>query len=117
MAEYNKLQPDLSFVRNVMEAGGDTVKRCYQCATCSVVCPLSTPENTFPRKEMLWTQWGLADKVAGDVDVWLCHQCADCTVYCPRDARPGDVLGAIRASAIRYYSRPKALSDMLSKPG
>lgn len=117
MAEYNKVQPDLSFVKNVMDAGGDTVKSCYQCATCSVVCPLSTPESPFPRKEMLWTQWGLADKVAGDVDVWLCHQCGDCTAYCPRDARPGDVLGAIRTSAIRYYAQPKALADMLSRPG
>ncbi|MGC9021806.1 MAG: quinone-interacting membrane-bound oxidoreductase complex subunit QmoC [Dissulfurimicrobium sp.] len=117
MAEYTKVQPDLSFVRNVIDSGGDTVKSCYQCATCSVVCPLSTPESPFPRKEMLWTQWGLADKVAGDVDVWLCHQCADCTVYCPRDARPGDVLGAVRASAIRYYAKPKALADMLSSPG
>ncbi|MGQ9746006.1 MAG: quinone-interacting membrane-bound oxidoreductase complex subunit QmoC [Dissulfurimicrobium sp.] len=117
MAEYNKVQPDLSFVRNVMDAGGETVNRCYQCATCSVVCPLSTAESPFPRKEMLWTQWGLADKVAGDVNVWLCHQCGDCTAYCPRDARPGDVLGAIRISAIRYYAQPKALADMLSRPG
>ena len=117
MAEQKKLQPDLGFVQGVMEAGGDTVNRCYQCATCSVVCPLSTSENTFPRKEMLWAQWGLASKVSGDADVWLCHQCGDCTKYCPRGARPGDVLGAIRANAIRYYATPKALSDMLSSTG
>lgn len=117
MAEYKQLQPDLEFIRGVMASGGDTVNRCYQCATCSVVCPLSTEESPFPRKEMLWTQWGLAAKVAGDADVWLCHQCGDCSAYCPRDAKPGDVLGAIRANAIRYYSEPKALADLLSKPG
>jgi len=117
MAEYKQVQPDLGFVRGVMAAGGDTVNRCYQCATCSVVCPLSTAESPFPRKEMLWAQWGLASRVSGDVDVWLCHQCGDCTKYCPRDARPGDVLGAIRNNAIRYYAEPKALADMLSKPG
>ncbi len=117
MAERNNIQPDLAFVKGVMEAGGDTVNRCYQCATCSVVCPLSTDDSPFPRKEMLWAQWGLASKVAGDADVWLCHQCGDCTKYCPRGARPGDVLGAIRANAIRYYAQPKFLADMLSKPG
>jgi len=114
--QTQSIQPDLSFIRNVMQSGGDTVKRCYQCATCSVVCPLSTDESPFPRKEMLWTQWGLAGKVAGDVDVWLCHQCGDCTAYCPRDARPGDVLSAIRLNAIRYYAEPKFLADMFSSP-
>ncbi len=114
MAETKKIQPDLSFIRGVMAAGGDTVNKCYQCATCSVVCPLSTEESPFPRKEMLWAQWGLADKIAGDVDVWLCHQCGDCSAYCPRDAKPGDVLGAIRINAIKHYAEPKALADLLS---
>ncbi len=116
MAEYKRVEPDLDFIKGVMESGGDTLNRCYQCATCSVVCPLSTPESPFPRKEMLWAQWGLASKVSGDADVWLCHQCGDCTAYCPRGARPGDVLGAIRANAIRYYARPRALAGILSKP-
>jgi len=114
MADFKKLEPDLAFVKGVMDAGGDTVNRCYQCATCSIVCPLSTPESPFPRKEMLWAQWGMASKVSGDADVWLCHQCGDCSAYCPRDAKPGDVLGAIRANAIRYYAEPKALADMMS---
>lgn len=114
MAETKNIQPDLSFIRGLMASGGDTVNRCYQCATCSVVCPLSTEERAFPRKEMLWAQWGLASKIAGDADVWLCHQCGDCSAYCPRDARPGDVLGAIRLNAIKYYAEPKALAEMLS---
>jgi len=117
MAEQKKVQPDLGFIQEVMEAGGDTLNCCYQCATCSVVCPLSTNESPFPRKEMLWAQWGLASKVSGDVDVWLCHQCGDCTKYCPRGARPGDVLGAIRIGAIKHYATPKGLADMLSSSG
>lgn len=116
MAEYKRMEPDLSFVRGVMATGGDTVKRCYQCATCSVVCPLSGAESPFPRKEMLWAQWGLASKVAGDADVWLCHQCGDCTSHCPRGARPGDVLSAIRANAIRYYAWPRGIADVMGKP-
>ncbi|RUM88066.1 MAG: heterodisulfide reductase [Thermodesulfatator sp.] len=114
MADTKKIQPDLSFIKGVMAAGGDTVNKCYQCATCSVVCPLSTEDRPFPRKEMLWAQWGLADKIAGDADVWLCHQCGDCSAYCPRDAKPGDVLGAIRLNAIKHYAEPKALADLLT---
>jgi quinone-modifying oxidoreductase subunit QmoC len=117
MADTKNIQPDLAFIKGVMAAGGDTVNKCYQCATCSVVCPLSTEDRPFPRKEMLWAQWGLASKIAGDADVWLCHQCGDCTAYCPRDARPGDVLGAIRNNAIKYYAEPKALADMFTTTG
>jgi len=116
MAEENRVQPDLSFIKGVMEAGGDTLNCCYQCATCSVVCPLSTAESPFPRKEMLWAQWGLGSKLAGDADVWMCHNCGDCTKYCPRGARPGDVLSAIRINAIRYYAHPKALANIMSSP-
>ncbi|WP_022854114.1 quinone-interacting membrane-bound oxidoreductase complex subunit QmoC [Thermodesulfatator atlanticus] len=103
----NYVEPDLKFVEGVIASGGDTVKRCYQCATCAVVCPLSTDEVPFPRKQMILAQWGMADRVAGDPAIWLCHQCSDCTAYCPRGARPGDVLAAIRAMAIRELSEPK----------
>jgi quinone-modifying oxidoreductase subunit QmoC len=117
MAEQNLIQPDLAFIKGVMDAGGDTLNCCYQCDTCSVVCPLSTAESPFPRKEMLWAQWGLGSKLAGDADVWMCHNCGDCTKYCPRGARPGDVLSAIRINAIRYYARPKAMANILNSPG
>ncbi len=116
MADFKKVDPDLSFVRGVMDSGGETVNRCYQCATCSVVCPLSNPDSPFPRKEMLWAQWGLGSKVSGDVDVWLCHQCGDCTAYCPRGARPGDVLAGIRNNAIKYYAAPRGFAEVMSRP-
>ena len=44
MAKGYVVEPDVGFVRELQELGGDTLKKCYQCATCSVVCPIS-PEN------------------------------------------------------------------------
>ena len=79
MAEALLLQPDRRFVEDLVAAGGGDVKKCFQCATCSVVCELSEGRRRFPRKEMIWTQWGLKDRLMADPDVWLCHQCNDCT--------------------------------------
>ncbi|MET1124437.1 MAG: quinone-interacting membrane-bound oxidoreductase complex subunit QmoC [Archaeoglobaceae archaeon] len=107
---------DAGFVRDVISLGGKSLKKCYQCATCSVVCPQSPDERPFPRKEMIWAQWGLKEKLLKDADIWLCHQCNDCSDYCPRGAKPGEVLAALRARAVIEYSFPSFFAKILAKP-
>ncbi|MBE0586184.1 MAG: 4Fe-4S dicluster domain-containing protein, partial [Desulfofustis sp.] len=108
------VQPDLTFIKYLKGAGGDTLKKCYQCATCSVKCPLSSDEKPFPRKEMIWSSWGMKDNLVADPDVFLCHQCGDCSTYCPRGAKPADVLGAIRSYAYTLYGWPSGLAKLAS---
>jgi len=114
MADATVVKPDLDFVKGVIAAGGESLKKCYQCATCTVVCNVTPDKNPFPRKEMVWAQWGLKEKFQGNPDVWLCHQCNDCSAYCPRGAKPGEVLGAIRKQTIKQYSAPGALVDFVN---
>jgi len=108
------VQPDLEFIKYLKGVGGDTLKKCYQCATCSVVCPLSGDEKPFPRKEMIWSQWGMKENLLTDPDVFLCHQCGDCSEKCPRGAKPAEVLGAIRAYAYNFYAWPRGLANLAS---
>jgi quinone-modifying oxidoreductase subunit QmoC len=109
MSDSYLLVPDRKFVEQIIKSGGGDLKKCYQCATCSVTCELAGDRRPFPRKEMIWAQWGLKDRLAADPDVWLCHRCNDCSLKCPRGARPGDVLAAVRQWAVRHYAVPKFL--------
>ena len=110
------VQPDLTFSERIVESGGADLRKCYQCATCSVVCELSPESRPFPRKEMIWAQWGLKSRLMADPDVWVCHNCNDCSVHCPRGARPGDVLAAVRRQAVLNYSLPGFLGDWVNRP-
>ncbi|MBF0564404.1 MAG: quinone-interacting membrane-bound oxidoreductase complex subunit QmoC [Nitrospirae bacterium] len=110
------LTPDVGFVKGLIGSGADNLKRCYQCATCSVVCDLTPQDNPFPRKEMIMAQWGLKEALSKDPDIWLCHNCNDCTKYCPRGARPGDVIAALRKSAIAENAFPKFMGKLIGSP-
>jgi len=117
MAEASLVRPDRRFVEEIIASGGGDLKRCMQCATCSVVCELAGDRAPFPRKEMVWAQWGLKDRLLADPDVWLCHQCNDCSKRCPRGARPGDVLAAVRRRMVEHYASPRFLAAWVNRAG
>lgn len=114
MSETIFIEPDLDFIASIKESGGESLQKCYQCATCSVVCNVTHDEKPFPRKEMIWAQWGLKDKLLKNPDIWLCYQCNDCSVYCPRGAKPSDVLAAIRNLSFKEYAFPSFFGKALS---
>ncbi|MEM3431539.1 MAG: quinone-interacting membrane-bound oxidoreductase complex subunit QmoC [Candidatus Micrarchaeia archaeon] len=112
-SEY--IEVNTKFIDEIIKHGGKDVKKCMQCAECSVICPLSPDNNPFPRKEMIWAQWGLKDTLLKDPDIWLCHNCADCSKNCPRNAKPGSVLNSLREIAIEENSWPRFVAKGLSE--
>jgi len=110
------VKPDRDFLHRILAGGGEDLKNCFQCAACSVVCELSAGRKPFPRKEMIWAQWGLKDRLLADADIWLCHQCNDCSTHCPRGARPGDVMAAIRRESVLHYAVPGFLARWMNQP-
>ncbi len=113
------LKPDTKFIADVIKLGGQSAKKCFQCGTCTVTCNVSyaqTHDESFARRLMLWTAWGLKDKALTDPAIWACYQCQDCSANCPRGAKPGDVIGALRALAIERYARPRFLARWFRDP-
>ncbi len=114
MASSASIEPDLDFIAQINSDSGLNLKKCYQCATCSVVCTLSQDDQPFPRKEMLYASWGLKDRLIANPNIWLCYNCGDCSALCPRDARPGDVLNTLRKMSIKEYSKPAAMHQLFN---
>ena len=103
MGERNFVRPDPQFITDLKHFGGESLKKCYQCATCTSTCPLSTEENGFPRRQMLLAEWGLKDRLLEDPGPWLCFYCGDCSERCPRNADPGETMMAMRRYLTSRY--------------
>ena len=109
------LSPVRGFRDELLRRGGGDAVRCFQCATCTSVCDLATTDTAFPRRQILWAQWGLADRLVADPAIWLCHQCNDCTTRCPRDAAPGDAMQAIRSLVIENLGAPAFMARLVAR--
>jgi Fe-S oxidoreductase len=104
------LRPDISFIAALTERAGDSFKRCYQCGTCSVVCPFAFQGTQLPRKEMLLAQWGLKEELFDSPNLWICTTCGNCARMCPRDV---DIPGTIRA-ARELFTLERGISTELA---
>lgn len=78
----------------ITEEGGDILKLCYQCGTCTAVCPWNRVRSFMVRRIMHQGQLGLVD--FEDEDVWLCATCNNCVKRCPRGVEIIDVMRALR---------------------
>ena len=107
---------DLEFVEELLGAGAAELKYCYQCSTCTVVCPITPDESPFPRKEMIYAQFGLKEKLVSSLDAWLCIHCNDCSTHCPRSAKPADVMNVIRSMSVIHFARPAFLATAAQSP-
>jgi quinone-modifying oxidoreductase, subunit QmoC len=114
MASVTEILPSAAFRDEFARRGGESAARCYQCATCSSVCDLAPAEAPFPRRQVLWAQWGLADRLAADPGIWLCHQCNDCNLRCPRDVNPGDLMAAMRAMVVEKLAFPGFMGRLVA---
>jgi Fe-S oxidoreductase len=85
--------PYLEMSQAIMEAGGEALKKCYQCGTCSGTCPWTPMTHFNIRKLIRYGQLGL-DGI--EEYMWGCSTCKFCVARCPRGVELIDVVTAIR---------------------
>lgn len=94
---------DPSLMKDLEHFGLKDAQKCYHCGNCTAVCPLSTPENPFPRKMVRYIQLGLKEKIMQSPEPWLCYYCGDCSSRCPRGADPGETMMVMRRYLTSLY--------------
>ncbi len=103
------------------EPGGECIKRCFACGTCSVICPVFAVNDEYnPRRIIRMVLLGLKEDVLKSNFIWLCSGCYSCYELCPRDVKITRVMGALRniASRIGFVPEPVIASvDLLKKFG
>lgn len=103
------------------ESGGEHIKRCFTCGTCTVICPVfSVNDHYNPRKIIRMILLGLRDEVLKSNFIWLCSGCYSCYELCPRDVKITNLMIAVRNIAVREGHIPmpmKNIVDILEKSG
>ncbi len=85
--------PYLEMSQAIMEAGGEALKKCYQCGTCTGTCPWTPITHFNIRKLVRYGQLGL-DGI--EEFMWGCSTCKFCVDRCPRGVELIDIVTAIR---------------------
>lgn len=80
---------------------GSDIMNCYLCGTCTAGCPVAELDADYsPRTIMRMALLGMKDELLTLKELWKCSQCGRCTSHCPQNARPSDVIKAIREIAV-----------------
>ena len=87
---------DNNFIREVEEASGQTVSKCYQCGNCMASCVYTFAYDYSVTQIMRLTQLGQRDTVLGSSSIWLCANCQACTTRCPQNIDVAQVMETLR---------------------
>lgn len=98
--DMNELDPQFKFDL-AKRLGGDAIKRCFACGTCTAGCPVSRVREDFdPRKIIRMILLGQKEKVLSSDTIWYCSLCNTCSFVCPQDVRFSQAMVILRQMAM-----------------
>jgi len=87
--------------------GGEKLKACIQCGTCSGSCPVSYAMDIPPRELIALFRAGDMETLLRSNAIWTCASCYACQTRCPASIKITDIMYALKRTAMEQhiYSR------------
>lgn len=99
--------PFKEVIAEVIDAGGEDFRHCYQCGKCDTVCPWNRVRTFSIRKIIREATFGLTE-IEGE-DIWRCTTCGNCPQNCPRGVKQIAVGVSLRRVASNYDVFPASV--------
>ena len=109
---------DFSFKEEVAaQPGGENLKRCFACGSCTLSCPVAEVEESYsPRRIIHMILLGLKEEVLRSKSIWYCLTCYRCQVRCPQEVKYPEIMRVLRKLAVdQGYVEPafvRAVQDI-----
>ncbi|MBN1223079.1 MAG: 4Fe-4S dicluster domain-containing protein [Candidatus Aminicenantes bacterium] len=87
--------------------GGESIKKCIQCGSCTGSCPVSYTMDITPREVIALFRSGDIETILSSRTIWICASCYGCTVRCPQGVKVTDILYALKRLAIENKIYPR----------
>ena len=98
--------------------GGENIKKCYACGTCTAGCPVFQVETGYnPRRLIRMILLGMRREVLSSKVIWLCIRCYTCTANCPQDVDFSNIMMALRDMAVEEGHAPPDLQERIDRIG
>jgi heterodisulfide reductase subunit C len=88
--------------------GGDRIRRCIQCGTCSGSCPVSYAMDIQPRQLIAYFRAGDLESILQSRTIWICASCYACTVRCPSEIKVTDLIYGLKRMALEGKIRSRS---------
>jgi heterodisulfide reductase subunit C len=89
---YDRLKEDVRFIEGM--------KACFNCGTCTAICPAAEFYNYDPRLIVDIVQSKNEEEIENLLKsdmIWYCGECMSCKTRCPRGNAPGLIIMALRS--------------------
>lgn len=81
--------------------GGEGIRKCIQCGTCTASCPNADKMDHTPSELIAMARADMKKEVLSSNAMWYCLSCYLCTVRCPRGIKQTDLMHALESLSVR----------------